>query len=319
MDMRCFIIYTSVMMMAISLSLKTDDALVFQPAEIFVSSRSVKVGEMIRFKCSVFEESDSSDQMNMFLCRNGVGVMMRLLGRKGEYTFIIKNVSELDSGNYSCVYSLNRYNLEEVKSSGLNSIHVQVTDISSTTTTPAPPSTIRTKRRTSENVKTSRKTSVHAQVPGNASVFQTAEIFVSSRSVKVGEMIRFKCSVFEESDSSDQMNMFLCRNGVGVMMRLLGRKGEYTFIIKNVSELDSGNYSCVYSLNRYNLEEVKSSGLNSIHVQVTGMTEEKSDSQWWINLLRLFCSVGVLLFMCLIVVFDFYSTRPQRPVTLDSA
>ncbi|KAG9275855.1 immunoglobulin superfamily member 1-like isoform X3, partial [Astyanax mexicanus] len=242
------------------------DALVFQPAEIFVSSRSVKVGEMIRFKCSVFEESDSSDQMNMFLCRNGVGVMMRLLGRKGEYTFIIKNVSELDSGNYSCVYSLNRYNLEEVKSSGLNSIHVQVT--------------------------------------GNASVFQTAEIFVSSRSVKVGEMIRFKCSVFEESDSSDQMNMFLCRNGVGVMMRLLGRKGEYTFLIKNVSELDSGNYSCVYSLNRYNLEEVKSSGLNSIHVQVT-------DSQWWINLLRLFCSVGVLLFTCMIVVFDVYSTiRP---------
>ncbi|KAI4894827.1 hypothetical protein NFI96_005975 [Prochilodus magdalenae] len=64
----------------------------------------------------------------MYLYKNGVGVKMGLLGQKDEHTFILRNVSVLDSGNYSCVYSLTKHLPGNVRTPGHKSIQVQVTD-----------------------------------------------------------------------------------------------------------------------------------------------------------------------------------------------
>ncbi|KAI4899690.1 hypothetical protein NFI96_025337 [Prochilodus magdalenae] len=167
----------------------------------------------------------------MYLCKNGVGVMMKPLEQRDEHTFILRNVSVQDSGNYSCVYSPNKYILNNVRASGQKTVHIQVTD--------DPPD------------------------------FREAEIFGPPH-VKVGENIELKCIIFERSNSSDKRHMYLCKNGVGVRMEPLGKRDEYTFILKNVAVRDSGSYSCVYSLNKYSLNNVRASGQKTIQVQVTG-------------------------------------------------
>ena len=90
--------------------------------------------------------------------------------------------------------------------------------------------------------------------------------------------MRLKCSIFDNIVSSNQLHMYLFKNGVGVMMELLGErngdKDEHIFILRNVSVLDSGNYSCVYSLKKHPLKNMNASaikpGQKSIQVKVTG-------------------------------------------------
>ncbi|KAI4903791.1 hypothetical protein NFI96_028861 [Prochilodus magdalenae] len=65
----------------------------------------------------------------MYLCKNGVGVMTELLEQRDEHVFILRNVSVQDSGNYSCVYSVNKYSLNNVRASGQKTIQVQVTEL----------------------------------------------------------------------------------------------------------------------------------------------------------------------------------------------
>ena len=64
--------------------------------------------------------------------------------------------------------------------------------------------------------------------------------------------------------------MYLCKNGIGVMMEPLVKKDEHIFILRNVSVLDSGNYSCVYSFNKYSIRNVRASVYNTVQVQITG-------------------------------------------------
>lgn len=66
--------------------------------------------------------------------------------------------------------------------------------------------------------------------------------------------------------------MYLCKNGAGIRIELLENRKDYTFILKNISVQDSGNYSCAYSFKKNIVHNVKESGMNSIHVQVTGKT-----------------------------------------------
>ncbi|KAI4876471.1 hypothetical protein NFI96_017398 [Prochilodus magdalenae] len=65
----------------------------------------------------------------MYLCKNGVGVKMGPLEQRDEHTFILRNVSKQDSGNYSCVYSRNKYALKKVRAPAQKSIQVQVTEL----------------------------------------------------------------------------------------------------------------------------------------------------------------------------------------------
>ncbi|XP_036441330.1 uncharacterized protein LOC118818232 isoform X2 [Colossoma macropomum] len=122
MDTWCVTIYI-LLVMAISVSPTKAD---IWPAEIF-GSTAVKAGGDIQLKCIIFDKMDYFNQVNMYLCKNGVGVRMELLVNEKEHGFILRNVSVLDSGNYSCVYSLNKYPLRNLRALEQNSIQVQVT------------------------------------------------------------------------------------------------------------------------------------------------------------------------------------------------
>ena len=102
-----------------------DDPPDFHPVNIF-GNTTVKAGENIQFKCTISGKREFGN-IYMYLCRNGAGVMMELLKDKDEHTFILRNVSLLDSGNYSCVYSLNKHPPNYVRTSGHDSIQVYVT------------------------------------------------------------------------------------------------------------------------------------------------------------------------------------------------
>ncbi|KAL6478705.1 hypothetical protein MHYP_G00121380 [Metynnis hypsauchen] len=59
-------------------------------------------------------------------------------------------------------------------------------------------------------------------------------------------------------------------------IKALGNENQHIFILRNVSVLDSGNYSCVYSLYKHFPKKVTVSGYNTIQVQVTGIHLVKS-------------------------------------------
>ncbi|KAI4883585.1 hypothetical protein NFI96_033205, partial [Prochilodus magdalenae] len=101
----------------------TDD---IRPAHI-VGSTTVKSGENIQLKCSISDRRGTSNQLHMYLCKDRAGVRMEMPG-KDQHTFILKDVSVLDSGSYSCVYSFKKYPLNNVCISGIKSVRVQVTD-----------------------------------------------------------------------------------------------------------------------------------------------------------------------------------------------
>ncbi|KAI4884895.1 hypothetical protein NFI96_008920 [Prochilodus magdalenae] len=269
-------------MVTVSVSSTKDDPPDFQEAEIF-GPHLVNVGENLQLKCSIFDRSNSSDKVIMYLCKNGVGVMMKPLGKKDDHTFFLRNVLKQDSGNYSCVYSLNKYNLYNARASGRKSIQVQV---AGTTQHPNELNTdlhqlsdafLSATEHPQMNLSTNEENSNPVQISDDPPDFWPAEIFGVPR-VKVGENIELKCIIFERSNSSDKRHMYLCKNGVGVMMELLGKRDEHTFILKNVSVQDSGSYSCVYSPNKYSLNKVRASGHKTIQVQVTELFQCQGQS-----------------------------------------
>ncbi|KAL6478706.1 hypothetical protein MHYP_G00121390 [Metynnis hypsauchen] len=129
MDTWCLTIYMPVMMMVYASSMQ--DGPKFWGAQIFGTS-TVAAGNDLQLKCSNFEKKESSDQIHMYLCKDGVGVMMEPLGKKDDHVFTLRNFSVLDSANYSCVYSLNKYPPKEVNASGKNSVYVQVNGVTPT-------------------------------------------------------------------------------------------------------------------------------------------------------------------------------------------
>ncbi|KAI4883586.1 hypothetical protein NFI96_033206 [Prochilodus magdalenae] len=124
MDLWYFTICISlVMTMSIS---KTTDCPKSWPAHIF-GKASVRSGESLLLKCSIFDMNRYCKEFHMYLCKNGIGMKIELLQNKDHYVFTLRNVSPLDSGNYSCVYSLNKYPPKNMTADGQNSIQVQVT------------------------------------------------------------------------------------------------------------------------------------------------------------------------------------------------
>ncbi|XP_066541602.1 uncharacterized protein [Hoplias malabaricus] len=119
--MRCFI-FLSLMIMKTA-SPPIDDHIL--PADIF-GSTTVKAGENITLKCSIIGKNVASKLYHMYLCKNGAGVRIEQLQNKEDFMFVLGNVSVLDSGNYSCVYSEKKIYAKNVTASGQRSIYVQV-------------------------------------------------------------------------------------------------------------------------------------------------------------------------------------------------
>ncbi|KAL7878416.1 hypothetical protein AOLI_G00093900 [Acnodon oligacanthus] len=181
--------------------------------------------------------------------------------------------------------------------------------------------------------------------------FWPAEIF-GRPTVKAGENMQLNCIDFDKRGSNKQLHLYLLKNGAGVIMELLRERHEHIFTVINVSVLDSGNYSCVFSLTKYPLKNLNASALKpgqkTIQVQVIDNSSpitdkhpqqniqhsehplnmstnendgqvQLSDLQLQINFIRLFASCGVVIFASLIVVFEVYSTKQRNSVALNSA
>ena len=92
--------------------------------------------------------------------------------------------------------------------------------------------------------------------------------------MKAGGDMQLKCVIVDKTESSSQILMYLCKNAVGIRIKALGNENQHIFILRNVSVLDSGNYSCVYSLKKHPLKNMNASaikpGQKSIQVKVTG-------------------------------------------------
>ncbi|KAM9481669.1 uncharacterized protein Hap1MRO34_009384 isoform 3-T3 [Clarias gariepinus] len=126
MDTYCTTIYIY-LMIATSASPSEGDSLEIFPAQIF-GPRTAKVGENLILKCSFSNIKISNTEAHVYLCKNGVGKRLDLLGNKDECTFTLRNIALRDSGNYSCMYSFTKYPPRNVTGYGINSIHVQVTE-----------------------------------------------------------------------------------------------------------------------------------------------------------------------------------------------
>ncbi|XP_036441371.1 uncharacterized protein LOC118818262 [Colossoma macropomum] len=270
MDAWCFTIYI-LLVMTVSVSSAEDDPPVFRPAQI-LGSKTAKIGGDIRLKCVIFDSTGSSH--HMYLCKNSVGVRLKVLGHSDEHIFILRNVSVLDSGNYTCVYSLNKYVPDDVTASGYNTIHVQVTGVQ---------------------------------------LVKSAVLRSGRSTVEKGEDIELTCSI-SESEKPQLLHVYVCKDGLGKISKSLYNQSHSHFSIKNVNLEDSGVYSCVYSATKYNISEVTDTERgNSILIQVY-------DPQWQINFTRLLCSFGVVIFACLIVVYDVYSTKRRfKKIQLQSS
>ncbi|KAI4883584.1 hypothetical protein NFI96_033204, partial [Prochilodus magdalenae] len=242
----------------------TDDSSDTRPAHI-VGDTAVKAGEKIELQCSISDREATTNQLHMYLCKDRAGVRMEMPGEDDSHTFILKNVTVLESGNYSCVYSFKEHPLDNVCISALQSIHVQVTDD-----------------------------------------VRPAHI-VGSTTVKAGDNIQLNCSISDRGGTSNQLHMYLCKNRVGVRMEMPGDDDLHTFILKNVTVLESGNYSCVYSFKELPLDNVCISGIKSIHVQVT---DDRPAFGYFMEILV--GSLAVVLLIGLISLATFYCRVRKR-------
>ncbi|KAL6478704.1 hypothetical protein MHYP_G00121370 [Metynnis hypsauchen] len=284
MDTWYFTIYVS-LVMAVSPT-KVDDSPEFLSALIF-GSPTVQAGGDMQLKCVIVEKSESGRQILMYLCKNAVGMRIKALGNENQHIFILRNVSVLDSGNYSCVCSLYKHFPKNVTASGYNTIQVQVADVS-------------TAKTTSESQ------------PKGIHLVKSAVIQSGRSTVRKGEDIELTCSI-SESEKPQLLHVYVCKDGLGKISKSLHDQCHSHFSIKNVNLEDSGVYSCVYSAKKYNISEVNDTEReNSILIKVY-------DPQWQINLIRLICSLGVIIFVCLIVVYDVYSTKQGCSAAVESA
>ncbi|XP_049336454.1 uncharacterized protein LOC103027644 [Astyanax mexicanus] len=215
-----------------------------QPALVFGRS-SARAGETLELKCRIETKVKAGPQMHLYLCKDGALLQMERLRNAVDHTFILRNISDLDSGNYSCVFSFHKLRPKSLNTTGLNSIHISVY--------------------------------------GHSSDVLPAEIYGSSE-VKAGQDLELKCKIPTESGS---FYMYLCKDSVLLKMRLLQDKKEETFILRNISEHDYGSYSCVYSNKKYALKDFTGTEQSAMKFHFYGMDID-----------------GVLIFGCIIVIFD---------------
>ncbi|KAI4883578.1 hypothetical protein NFI96_009970, partial [Prochilodus magdalenae] len=250
----------------------------------------------------------------MYLCKNGVGLRMEPLEQRDEYTFILRNVSVQDSGNYSCVYSVNKYTRYNVSTSGHKTIQVKVTEDASLSVTEHPQKNLSTSEQNSDPVQLNvnriiKQVTVMAAdwppKPSGGPLWTPSSLVIIAAAAKsdgatvvsyvsrdrktkskqpaaqpVYGKVQKKKKEKAYDDSFIEIHIYLCKDGVVVMMEPLVNKDEYTFTLRKVTVQDSGSYSCVYSINKYPTRNVTASGKNSVYIHVTGIaktTEQNSD------------------------------------------
>lgn len=98
------------------------------PAMIQQTKTSVKREETLTLTCT-FTKIQHYTQVYVYLSLNRIGNRKKQVNCSNmtiSTSFLLTNVSEKSSGNYSCVYSVSNYSLSEVNDTGENSIFVQI-------------------------------------------------------------------------------------------------------------------------------------------------------------------------------------------------
>ncbi|CAB1339519.1 unnamed protein product, partial [Coregonus sp. 'balchen'] len=206
------------------------------PARLFVPTFKVREGGNIDFKCSTVGLEQHWDKVNVYLCKNGVGMKMKVL-EKGEddTSFTMKDVTKEDSGNYSCVYCRDKPIPDQVKSTGKNIVVIQVYG--------------------EEEI-------YPAKLDGPSNVTE-------------GGTVDLKCITTGIPRSWDKVHVYLCKNGVGIRIATLEKGEDDTiFTMKDVTREDSGNYSCVYSRDKLVPSQLTSTGENLVVFKVDGEWKE---------------------------------------------
>ncbi|XP_041929835.1 uncharacterized protein LOC121694010 isoform X1 [Alosa sapidissima] len=142
-------------------------------------------------------------------------------------------------------------------------------------------------------------------------------VFIQVREFGLGNIYRRNAVIFEsasvdlicfgvETKTDRSLHVYLCKNGIGVNMDVARSDGIAIFTLGQVRREDSGNYSCVYSIKKHHPGNVTSTNERSVIIQVTEMDVH----QWWVNVIRLLCSVGVVIAaMAFLTVHNFYSIK----------
>ncbi|CAB1339520.1 unnamed protein product, partial [Coregonus sp. 'balchen'] len=212
-----------------SLSIQTGFSL--QTYHFHFRSSTVREGEDVEFQCTIIRAPQKIEMTShSYLCKNGTAVQMQVFDvNRMEATFMIKSVIKNDTGNYSCVLDLQSKPLEN------------------------------TDRKLCGN--NSAFLQVNAVYP--------AKLFGSKSHVGKGDTLDLKCRISGIKRSWDKVHVYICKNGVGMRMKVL-EKGEYdtSFTMKDVTKEDSGNYSCVYTRDKLVPSHVFSSGKNLVAIQV---------------------------------------------------
>ncbi|XP_027015186.2 uncharacterized protein LOC113650825 [Tachysurus fulvidraco] len=94
------------------------------PAKIY----SDKHEDKLKFTCSIFglKNTPLNNQFYIYLCRNGIATDMK--SGCQDVTFYIDVNRKDNTGNYSCVFSVHKYNLDQVIQNGINFILITTND-----------------------------------------------------------------------------------------------------------------------------------------------------------------------------------------------
>ncbi|XP_037396144.1 uncharacterized protein LOC119263739 isoform X1 [Pygocentrus nattereri] len=194
------------------------------------------------------------------LCASGTTVKIAELEQtKNDVMFVFDKVTVKDSGLYTCVYSLEKDAACKMNIIGRNSASLEVSDI----------------------------------LP--------AKITAAKSSLREGEGLTLTCSITGHQSCSE-VYVYLCLNGIGNRNRTVNcniKSTTTTFLLKNVKQQQSGNYSCVYSTSNYSLSEVRKTGENSIYVEVHDLISEDGGLSNAIILLIVAVAFALGIFMFL--------------------
>lgn len=217
--------------------------------------------EEVRFKCKVDKMKENT--IHMYLFKNDEKVRMNVLEPPNDDTvFFFPNVTVEHSGLYKCLYSKDKLNASQTNATGHNSISLEVLG------------------RTHSCV-------CHYGTLSSIVLCLSLIIYMllylgkilpakinGSTTVKKEETLQLICTN-RKIKNCTRVYVYLCLNGIRNKKQQVNCSNmiiSTTFFLPHVSETNSGNYSCVYSVSNYSLNEGNNVGENTISVQVLGKT-----------------------------------------------
>ncbi|XP_046720668.1 uncharacterized protein LOC124395838 isoform X2 [Silurus meridionalis] len=197
------------------------------PAKIFAN----KNRDILEFTCSTYGLKDgfqNHSTFHIYLCRNGFGIDTKISFQ--DATFFIDEKKKDNAGNYSCVFSVDRYSYKEVRGHGLNSIFITVND----SFTPA------------------------EIILPETSVKAGSDVEIQCTSLKL-----------PERNQKGNIYAFLDKNGTVIQVNIWDTvKNEVRFTLKEVTTQDAGTYICFVMSEPCPFPE-KVHGVNEVDLHVT--------------------------------------------------